>query len=92
MFGTYSEVRAHEHWKFEHGDISERAHWDAYTKAYEDAIEATSTLDAPWYVIPADRKWYRNLVVSGILIDALERLHMRYPEPIAGLENIHIDD
>jgi len=81
-----------KHWKFEHGDISERAHWDAYTKAYEDAIEATSTLDAPWYVIPADRKWYRNLVVSGILIDALERLHMRYPEPIAGLENIHIDD
>ncbi len=59
---------------------------------YEDAIEATSTLDAPWYVIPADRKWYRNLVVSGILIDALEHLNMRYPEPIAGLENIRIDD
>jgi PPK2 family polyphosphate:nucleotide phosphotransferase len=81
-----------KHWKFEHGDLSERAHWGDYTRAYEDAIKATSTADAPWYVIPADRKWYRNLVVSGILIDALERLDMRFPEPIAGIGNIRISD
>jgi PPK2 family polyphosphate:nucleotide phosphotransferase len=81
-----------KHWKFEHGDISERAHWDDYTKAYEDAIAATSTDSAPWFVIPADRKWYRNLVVSQILIEALDRLDMRYPEPIDGIESITISD
>lgn len=81
-----------KHWKFEHGDISERAHWDDYTAAYEEAIAATSTEFAPWYVVPADRKWYRNLVVSRVLIDALERLDMHYPEPVAGIENIRIDD
>lgn len=81
-----------KHWKFEHGDISERAHWDDYTRAYEDAITATSTVAAPWYVIPADRKWYRNLVVSQVLIEALERLDMHYPEPVDGIENIRITD
>lgn len=80
-----------KHWKFEHGDISERAHWDAYTDAYEEAIGATSTDDAPWYVIPADRKWYRNLVVSKLLIEKLQGLDMRYPEPIDGIEKIQLD-
>ena len=79
-------------WKFEHGDITERAHWDAYTTAYEEAIAATSTAYAPWWIVPADRKWYRNLVVSEILIEALERLDMRYPQPAAGIENIVIAD
>ena len=81
-----------KHWKFEHGDISERAHWDAYTAAYEAAISETSTDDAPWYVVPADRKWYRNLVVSQLLIDKLEALDMHYPEPIEGLEDIRLTD
>lgn len=81
-----------KHWKFEHGDISERAHWDDYTAAYEDAMAATSTESAPWYVVPADRKWYRNLVVSRVLIDALEGLDMRYPDPIPGIGDIRIDD
>lgn len=81
-----------KHWKFEHGDIAERAHWDAYTVAYQEAIAETSTEYAPWWIVPADRKWYRNLVVSEILIEALERLDMRYPEPAAGIENIVIAD
>ena len=81
-----------KHWKFEHGDLSERRHWDAYTRAYEDAISETSTSEAPWYVIPADRKWYRNLVVSQLLIDKLKGLDMSYPEPVEGIESITIDD
>ena len=81
-----------KHWKFEHGDVSERAHWDAYTEAYEDAIEQTSTKDAPWYIVPADRKWYRNLVVSQLLIDKLQALDMTYPEPMDGIENIRLED
>jgi PPK2 family polyphosphate:nucleotide phosphotransferase len=79
-----------KHWKFEHGDIAERSHWDSYTAAYEQAISETSTKQAPWYVVPADKKWYRNLVVSQLLIDKLDALGMRYPEPEIGIENIII--
>ena len=81
-----------KHWKFEHGDVSERAHWDAYTDAYEEAIAETTTHAAPWYIVPADRKWYRNLVVSQLLIDKLEGLGMAYPEPMDGIENIRLTD
>lgn len=81
-----------KHWKFEHGDVAERAHWEDYTKAYEQAISETSTDYAPWYIIPSDRKWYRNLVISQLLINTLEALDMRYPEPAVGIENIVISD
>lgn len=81
-----------KHWKFEHGDLTERRLWDDYAEAYEDALGETSTEDAPWYVVPSDRKWYRNLVISQILINALEGLDMRYPEPVDGIENITIED
>jgi PPK2 family polyphosphate:nucleotide phosphotransferase len=77
-------------WKFEHGDIDERKLWDDYQKAYEVALSKTSTDNAPWYVVPSDKKWYRNLVVSQVLIDTLDALDMRYPEPAQGLENIVI--
>jgi PPK2 family polyphosphate:nucleotide phosphotransferase len=77
-------------WKFEHGDIDERKLWDEYQSAYEAAISKTSTSYAPWYIVPSDRKWYRNLVVSQVLIDTLESFDMRYPEPAQGLENITI--
>jgi PPK2 family polyphosphate:nucleotide phosphotransferase len=78
-------------WKFEHGDIDERKRWDDYQEAYEAAISKTSTDHAPWYIVPSDRKWYRNLVVSQVLIETLESLEMSYPEPAQGLENITID-
>jgi len=81
-----------KHWKFEHGDVTERAHWDAYTEAYEQAIAETSTADAPWYIIPGDHKWYRNLVVSQLLVEKLESLDMRYPEPVDGIAGITITD
>ena len=64
----------------------------AYTEAYEEAIAETTTHAAPWYVVPADRKWYRNLVVSQLLIDKLEALGMSYPKPIDGLEDIRLTD
>ncbi|MEM9135674.1 MAG: PPK2 family polyphosphate kinase, partial [Actinomycetota bacterium] len=69
-----------KNWKFEEGDLVPRARWDDYQEAFTDALTETSTEDAPWYVIPADRKWYRNLVVSEILIQSLEGLDMTYPE------------
>jgi PPK2 family polyphosphate:nucleotide phosphotransferase len=77
-------------WKFEHGDIDERKLWDDYQEAYEVALSKTSTDDAPWYIVPSDKKWYRNLVINQTLIDTLDNLEMSYPEPTQGLENIVI--
>jgi PPK2 family polyphosphate:nucleotide phosphotransferase len=71
----------HKRWKFNPKDLEERKLWPEYVKAYEDAISKTSTAGAPWYVVPANRKWYRNLVVGTVVVEALEGLHMRYPEP-----------
>ena len=81
-----------KHWKFEHGDLEERKYWDAYTEAYGDALTKTSTEAAPWYVIPSDHKWYRNLLISKILVETLEGLDLSYPEPVEGLDKITIDD
>ncbi len=78
-------------WKFSKADVAERARWDDYQRAYEDAIAETSTDAAPWYVVPADRKWYRNLVVSKILIDTLEALDMAYPPVEEGLDDVVIE-
>ncbi len=79
-------------WKFNPGDLDVRARWDDYMDAYEEAIGRTSTADAPWYVIPADRKWYRDLVISEILVDALEGLDMSYPPAPSGIDEIEIPD
>jgi PPK2 family polyphosphate:nucleotide phosphotransferase len=70
-----------KHWKFSMGDLDERKRWDEYQAAFEEAISNTSTDSAPWYVIPANRKWYRNIVVATILIETLESLDLRFPEP-----------
>jgi len=67
-------------WKFRAGDVDERARWDQYQAAFEEAIANTSTEGAPWFVIPADRKWYRNWAVSRILIEALEEMAPQYPK------------
>jgi PPK2 family polyphosphate:nucleotide phosphotransferase len=75
-------------WKFQRGDLAERARWDEYVAAYEEAIAHTSTDQAPWYVIPADRKWFRNWAVSRIVIEALEDMDPRYPEPAEDLDGI----
>ncbi|MDE0801868.1 MAG: polyphosphate kinase 2 family protein [Acidimicrobiales bacterium] len=80
-----------KNWKFSTGDLEERKFWDDYQRVYEDAISETSTKDAPWYVVPADRKWYRNLAVSQILIDTMEGLDLRYPEPEEGLDDVVVE-
>ena len=78
-------------WKFAVGDLKERARWDDYTAAYEAVLAKTSTTHAPWYIVPANRKWYRNLVISHVIIDALEGLDMQYPAPEADLDAIVIE-
>jgi PPK2 family polyphosphate:nucleotide phosphotransferase len=81
----------HKHWKFSKADLAEREHWDRYQQVFREAIEATSTEHAPWYVVPADRKWYRNLAVASILVATLERLGMSYPDPEEGLDGVVIE-
>ncbi len=68
-------------WKFQHGDIEERKRWDDYQQAYEDAIGRTATKHAPWIIVPANAKWYRNWLIASTLVDTLEKLDMQYPAP-----------
>lgn len=75
-------------WKINESDYAERKHWDDYTSAYEDALSKCSTDSAPWYVIPSDRKWFRNLAVSHIIVDTLEHIGMALPEPTVNLAEI----
>ena len=76
-------------WKFNPGDLEERKLWPQYMEAYEDVLNKTSTDYAPWYVIPSNKKWYRNLLVANILRDTLKGFKMSYPEPPADLEGYH---
>src|SRR5215207_2397894 len=76
-------ARPDKYFKWSDNDIKERAHWDEYQQAYEDAVNATSTPWAPWYVIPADHRWYRNYVIARIVTRMLETMDPRYPEPPA---------
>ena len=80
-----------KHWKFRVGDLADRKLWDAYMKAYERALRKTSTPWAPWYVIPANKKWYRNLLVSQIIVEQLEGLRMKYPQPEKDITKIRIE-
>jgi PPK2 family polyphosphate:nucleotide phosphotransferase len=66
-------------WKFRRGDLDERARWDDYMAAYQEALARTSTAEAPWYVVPADHKWYRNWAVSQILLEVLGEMNPQYP-------------
>jgi PPK2 family polyphosphate:nucleotide phosphotransferase len=68
-----------KNWKFSTADVHERKYWDDYQEAYEDMIRNTATEDAPWYVVPADNKWFTRLVVSAVIVDTLEKLDLSYP-------------
>jgi PPK2 family polyphosphate:nucleotide phosphotransferase len=68
-----------KNWKFAAADVRERAHWGEYMQAYEDAIRATATKRAPWFVVPADNKWFTRLVVVGAVVEALERMKLKFP-------------
>ena len=78
-------------WKFRLGDLEERKLWPDYMQAYEDVLSKTSTAYAPWYIVPANRKWYRDLVISSVLVDTLEGLKMKYPISEENLDGVVID-
>ena len=69
-----------KHWKFNAQDLAERQYWDEYMRAFEEMIENTNTDYAPWYVVPADKKWYRNYVIGSVVVDTLKSLKMEYPK------------
>ena len=69
-----------KNWKFSAADVKERALWDDYMAAYEEMLNHTSTEWAPWHVIPADHKWFTRLAVAAVIVDALEKLNLAYPE------------
>jgi PPK2 family polyphosphate:nucleotide phosphotransferase len=77
-----------KYWKISPSDFTERQHWDDYLSAYNDALRKCSTDDAPWYVIPSDKKWFRNLAVSEIIIETLESMKLKYPEPLVPVSEI----
>jgi polyphosphate kinase 2 (PPK2 family) len=79
-----------KNWKFNPEDLAERKHWDDYQEAFEDALEKTSTKHAPWYVVPADRKWFRNWVISDTIVRALKDMNLKYPDPAPGLDKVKI--
>jgi len=78
-------------WKFNKGDLAERALWPKYMEAYEAAISKCNPDHAPWYIVPANRKWYRNYVISHILVETLEDMNPQYPKEEEGLDDIDID-
>ncbi|MEJ7846219.1 MAG: PPK2 family polyphosphate kinase [Acidimicrobiales bacterium] len=79
-----------KHWKFNVADLEDRARWPAYEAAFEEAIAETSTAGAPWYVVPADRKWYRNWAIGRILVETLEHMNPQFPAPEAPLDGITV--
>jgi len=81
-----------KHWKFNPDDLADRLYWDDFMEAYQETIEATSTEFAPWYIVPADRKWYRNLCVARIMLDTLQQLDMKPPDIDWDPESIRIED
>lgn len=78
-------------WKFSLGDLEERKLWPDYMQAYEDVLSKTSSEYAPWYIVPANRKWYRDLVISSVLVDTLESLKMEFPQPEDDLNGVVIE-
>ena len=82
--------RPDKRWKLQPSDVEERRFWDDYQRAYEETINATSTEHGPWYVVPADHKWWRNWAVLNILVDVLEDMDPQFPDPADDLDKIHI--
>ena len=84
--------REDKHYKFSANDVRERRNWDAYQQAYEDALRHTSTEWAPWYMVPSDHKWFRNLVVAQTVADVLEDMGPKWPEPEEDLERFAAEE
>ena len=77
-------------WKFSAADIPERMRWNDYQKAYEKVLEKCTTPEAPWYIVPAERKWFRNFLVAKVLVETLESMNLKYPEPTIDPRKIKI--
>jgi PPK2 family polyphosphate:nucleotide phosphotransferase len=77
-------------WKISEADFTERKFWDDYTEAYEDALSRCNAAEAPWFIIPANKKWFRNLAVSHIIVETLEGMRMKYPPPSINLKKIKV--
>jgi PPK2 family polyphosphate:nucleotide phosphotransferase len=84
-------VEPEKHWKFNPNDLREREHWDDYQQAFDDAINATSTDEAPWFVVPANRKWYRDAIVTRVIVDRLRAMDPRFPPPIENIEDYTVE-
>ncbi len=82
----------HKHWKFNPEDLRDRARFGEFLDVYSDVIAATSTEHAPWHIIPADRKWYRNVVVAKLVVETLKKLNLSYPPPAFDPKTIQISD
>jgi len=80
----------HKNWKFESGDLAMRSKWPQFQRAYEDALNCCSTAWSPWHIVPADRKWVRDYVIARVVVDALEKLKLKWPKPKEDLSNIKI--
>jgi PPK2 family polyphosphate:nucleotide phosphotransferase len=80
-----------KNWKFNPQDLAERDRWKQYMRAYEDVLQNCSMAHAPWYVVPADHKWFRNWVVSDTIVRTLRTLDLRYPPPVKGIERYKVD-
>jgi PPK2 family polyphosphate:nucleotide phosphotransferase len=78
-------------WKFSKADLAERRYWDDYQRAYEDALTRCNTEHAPWHIVPADHKWYRNLAIAGLLRDALRSMDPQFPAAEPGLEGVSVE-
>jgi len=78
-------------WKFSMADIEERRHWDDYVKAYEDALRKCSTDWAPWYIIPANDKWFRNYLVAELVVHALDQMGLKYPRPTVDISKVTLE-
>jgi PPK2 family polyphosphate:nucleotide phosphotransferase len=81
----------HKNWKFNPADLDERKRWDDYMDAFDDALEKCSTERAPWYVIPSNKKWFRNWAIGDIIVRTLKELPLTYPEAIEGIEKYKVD-
>lgn len=83
--------RPHKHWKFDPGDLETRKLWDRYQQLYEETITATSTEHAPWYVVPADRKWVRDVAVAQAMVERLEAMDPQVPAAVDGLDDLVLE-
>ena len=84
--------RTDKHWKFSDADLRERQYWDQYMEAFEVILSKCNTKVAPWHIVPANHKWYRDLVIGKAIVKALEGLDMKYPEPERDFSDIEIKD